>query len=175
MTPVAISAEFSLHGQSGPVEPPQLQRVRQIKADPTLVLGRRYSSLHKKNKHLPQLIESMMQSGADEGVSVSLAVQIADSMSLTLDQMREGARLLATHTAKQDIHPLAAETAGRVQTGSKLGLPTTKEHSSMLRQAFHGHCSRGTLERGHGCHVLHELTPSTVMFQPVLTCDGPVD
>lgn len=53
----------------------------------------------------------MMQSGADEGVAVSLAVQIADSMSVTLDQMREGARLLASQTAKQDTHPLTAETA----------------------------------------------------------------
>ena len=53
----------------------------------------------------------MMQSGADEGVAVSLAVQIADIMSLTLDQMREGARLLASQTAKQDTHPLTAETA----------------------------------------------------------------
>ena len=87
------------------------QRVRQIKADPTLVLGRRNSSLHKKNRHLPELIEPMMQSGADEGVAVSLAVQIADSMSLTLDQMREGARLLASQTAKQDTHPLTVETA----------------------------------------------------------------
>ena len=31
------------------------ERVKQIKADPSLVLGRRNSSLHKKNRHLPQL------------------------------------------------------------------------------------------------------------------------
>ena len=87
------------------------QRVRQIKADPTLVSGRRNSSLHKKNRHLPQLIETMIQSGASEAMAVNLAVQIADSMSLTLDQMREGAGLLASDTAKQDTHPLTAETS----------------------------------------------------------------
>ena len=43
-------------------------------------------------------------------MAVSLLVQIADSMSLTLDQMREGATLLAGHTAKQDYHTLTAET-----------------------------------------------------------------
>ncbi len=81
------------------------QRVRQIKADPTLVLSRRNSSLHKKNRHLPQLIESMMQSGADEGVAVSLPVQIADSMSLTLDQMREGLGCLPVkQQSKTHIH-----------------------------------------------------------------------
>jgi hypothetical protein len=86
------------------------ERVKQIKAEPTLVLGRRNSSLHKKNRHLPQLIESLMQLGATEVSAVSLLVHIAESMSLTLDQMREGARLLASQTAKQDHHTLTAET-----------------------------------------------------------------
>ncbi len=86
------------------------ERIKQIKADTTLVLGRRNSSLHKKNKHLPQLIESMIQLGANEAIAVNLAVQIADSMSLTLDQMREGARLIAIQTAKQENHTLTAET-----------------------------------------------------------------
>ena len=36
------------------------ERVKQIKADTTLVLARRNSSLHKKNRHLPQLIESLI-------------------------------------------------------------------------------------------------------------------
>ncbi|KAA6418902.1 MAG: hypothetical protein FRX49_11128 [Trebouxia sp. A1-2] len=71
------------------------ERVKQIKADTTLVLGRRNSSLHKKNRHLPQLIESMIQLGATEAMAVNLAVLIADDMSLTLDQIREGARLIA--------------------------------------------------------------------------------
>lgn len=42
-------------------------------------------------------------------MAVSLLVQVADSMSLTLDQMREGARLVADHTAEQDYHTLTAE------------------------------------------------------------------
>ncbi|DBB10546.1 TPA: hypothetical protein ACH3X3_002080 [Trebouxia sp. C0006] len=86
------------------------ERVKQIKADTTLVLGRRNSSLHKKNRHLPQLIESMIQLGATEAMAVNLAVLIADDMSLTLDQIREGARLIAGHTAKQEHHSLTAET-----------------------------------------------------------------
>ena len=86
------------------------ERVKQIKADTTLVLGRRNSSLHKKNRHLPQLIESMIQLGATEAMAVNLAIQIADDMSLTLDQIREGARLIAGHTAKQEHHSLTAET-----------------------------------------------------------------
>ncbi|DBA83106.1 TPA: hypothetical protein ACH3X2_006634 [Trebouxia sp. C0005] len=87
------------------------ERVKQIKAEPTLVLGRRNSSLHKKNRHLPQLIESLMHLGATDVSAVSLLVHIAESMSLTLDQMREGARLLASQTAKLDHHTLTAETA----------------------------------------------------------------
>ena len=86
------------------------ERVKQIKADTTLVLGRRNSSLHKKNRHLPQLIESLIQLGAAEAIAVSLVVQIAARLSLNLDQMREGARLLAGHTAKQEHHTLTAET-----------------------------------------------------------------
>lgn len=87
------------------------ERVRQIKAEPTPVLGRCKSSLHKKNRHLPQLIESMIVLGATEATAVNLLVQIAESMSLTLEQMREGARLLASHTAKQECCTLTAETA----------------------------------------------------------------
>ena len=86
------------------------ERVKQIKADPTLVLGRRNSGLHKKNRHLPQLIESMIQLGATAAMAVNLLTQIAESMSLTLDQMREGARLLAGNTAKQDHDTVTAET-----------------------------------------------------------------
>ena len=86
------------------------KRVTQIKAEPTLVLGRRNYSMHKKNRHLPQLIESMIVLGATEATAVNLLVQLAESMSLTLDQMREGARLLASHTAKQECCTLTAET-----------------------------------------------------------------
>ena len=86
------------------------ERVKQIKANTTLVLGKRNSSLHKKNRHLPQLIESLIQLGAAEAIAVNLVVQITDSLSLTLDQMREGARLLVGHTAKQEHHTLTAET-----------------------------------------------------------------
>ena len=86
------------------------ERVKQIKADPTLVLGVRNSNLHKKNRHLPQLIESMIQLGATAAMAVNLLTQIAESMSLTLDQMREGARLLADNTAKQDQDTITAET-----------------------------------------------------------------
>ena len=86
------------------------ERVKQIKADITLLLGKRNSSLHKKNRHLPQLIESLIQLGAAEAIAVTLVVHIANSLSLTLDQMREGARLLAGHTAKQEHHTLTAET-----------------------------------------------------------------
>ena len=86
------------------------KRVKQIKADPPLVLGKRNSSLHKKNRHLPQLIESMMQLGATAIMAINLLDHIAKSMSLTLDQMREGARLLAGNTAKQDQDTITAET-----------------------------------------------------------------
>ena len=87
------------------------ERVKQIKADNTLVMGRRNSHLHKKNRHLPQLIESMILAGASEATAVRLTVQMAEHMALTLDQMRVGARLLASHTAKQDHHALTADTS----------------------------------------------------------------
>ncbi len=87
------------------------ERVKKIKADNTLVMGRRNSHLHKKNRHLPQLIESMILAGASEATAVSLVVQMAEHMALTLDQMRVGARLLASHTAKQDHHALTADTS----------------------------------------------------------------
>ena len=88
------------------------ERVKKIKTDNTLVMGRRNSTQHRKNRHLPQLIESMILAGASEATAVSLVVQMAEHMALTLDQMRVGARLLATHTAKQDHHALTAETSG---------------------------------------------------------------
>jgi hypothetical protein len=48
------------------------ERVEQIKADTTQVLNRRNSSLHEKNRRLPQLIQSMIQLGATEAIAVSL-------------------------------------------------------------------------------------------------------
>ena len=69
------------------------ERVKKIKTDNTLVMGRRNSTQHRKNRHLPQLIESMILAGASEAIAVSLVVQMAEHMALTLDQMREGARL----------------------------------------------------------------------------------
>ena len=97
------------------------ERVRQIKAEPTLILGRRASSLHKKKRHLPQFSESQVQLGATEDSAVSLLVHIAGSICLSLDlclsvdQMREGARLLASHTAKRDHQALTAETTGTLE------------------------------------------------------------
>ncbi|DBA79242.1 TPA: hypothetical protein ACH3X1_009056 [Trebouxia sp. C0004] len=78
------------------------ERVKKIKTDNTQ---------HRKNRHLPQLIESMILAGASEATAVSLVVQMAEHMALTLDQMREGPRLLTSHTAKQDHHALTAETS----------------------------------------------------------------
>ena len=52
----------------------------------------------------------MILAGASEATAVSLVVHMAEHMALTLDQMREGARLLARHTVEQDHHALTAET-----------------------------------------------------------------
>ena len=66
------------------------ERVKQIKADKTTVMGRRNSTLHRKvgmpvwkDRHLPQLIESMILAGASEATAVSLVVQMADHMAFT--------------------------------------------------------------------------------------------
>ena len=84
----------AVYDASGSIEPNQLarsewrhgstttaERVKQIKAlaDTTLMLGRRNSSLHKKNRRLPQLVESLIQLGAAEATctAVRLVVQIA--------------------------------------------------------------------------------------------------
>ena len=48
------------------------ERVKQIKADTTLALNRRNSSLHEKSRHLPRLIQSMIQLGATEAIAISL-------------------------------------------------------------------------------------------------------
>ena len=94
----------------GPGEATIADRVSLIKADKSLAVGARNSSLHKKNRHLPQLIEMLVNLGATLLESVRLMTQIADHFDLTLDQMREGARLLNGKAAKPDCTALTAET-----------------------------------------------------------------
>ncbi len=53
----------------------------------------------------------MILAGASEATAVSLVVQMAEHMALTSDQMRVWARLVASHTAKQDHHALTADTS----------------------------------------------------------------
>jgi len=96
---------------SGPAGATIADRIRDIKADTSMAVGSRNSSLHKKNRHLPQLIESLIISGATAEEGISLMTQIAENYELTLDQVREGARLLAINTAKTDNDTLTAETA----------------------------------------------------------------
>ena len=91
-----------------------------LKSKLTLVLGRHKSSLHKKNRHLPQLIEAMIVLGSSEAMAVSLVVQIAESMSLTLDQMREG----------QDC--LLVPQRNRTFTHSQLRLPSLWDNTDRL-------------------------------------------
>ncbi|DBB05611.1 TPA: hypothetical protein ACH3X1_012231 [Trebouxia sp. C0004] len=94
----------------GPGEATIADRVSLIKADKSLAVGARNSSLHKKNRHLPQLIEMLVNLGATLLESIRLMTQIADHFDLTLDQMREGARLLNGKAAKPDCTALTAET-----------------------------------------------------------------
>ena len=53
----------------------------------------------------------MIKLGAGEQTAVSFTAEIAEHMSLTLDQMTEGARLIAGRTSTQDQHVFTAETA----------------------------------------------------------------
>ncbi len=85
-------------------------RVRQIKADSALGIGRRNSTLHKKNRHLPQLIEYLIKLGASPDTAVSSLTQIADCWQLSLGQMRQAARLINSKTAKGDDDALTPET-----------------------------------------------------------------
>ena len=66
--------------------------MRVIKADTSLAVGSRNSSLHKMNRRLPQLIESLINSGAAAEEGFSLMTKIAEHYELTLDQVREGAK-----------------------------------------------------------------------------------
>ncbi len=86
------------------------QRVLEIKAHKHMSLGRRNTHLHKKNRHLPQLIESLVSAGATAAQAVNLMTQIAQHFKLSLDQVREGSRLIAGRTAKTDSDILTAET-----------------------------------------------------------------
>ncbi len=73
-------------------------------------MGRRNVHLHKKNRHLPQLIESLIGTGATPIQAVHLLTHIAYHFQLTLDHMREGARLLSGKTAKGDSDRLTTQT-----------------------------------------------------------------
>ncbi len=79
---------------SGPAQTSIAQRVSEIKAHKHMSMGRRNVHLHQKNRHLPQLVESLINAGASSGDAVNLMTHIADHFQLTLDQMREGARMI---------------------------------------------------------------------------------
>ena len=86
------------------------ERFIDIKADKSLAVGRRNASLHKINGHLPEMIESLINLGAPEDAAVHQVSQIAQ-LQLSLQQMREGARLVQSNkTAKSDGDSLTAET-----------------------------------------------------------------
>jgi hypothetical protein len=95
---------------SGPAQTTLAQRVLEIKAHKHMSMGRRNVHLHKKNRHLPQLIESLISTGASPVQAVNLLTHIADHFHLTLDHLREGARLLSGKTAKGNNDRLTAET-----------------------------------------------------------------
>ncbi len=85
-------------------------RIREIKADKVLGVGRRNSTLHRNNRHLPELIEYLIKLGASPDIAVDLMSQIAECWQLSLGQMREGARLYNSITAKRDGDTLTPET-----------------------------------------------------------------
>ncbi len=94
--------------------------------------------MHKKNRH--ELIESLISAGATHVQVVNLLTHVADPFQLTLDQVREGARLLSGKTAKGDCDSLTAETTmtmghfraalgwayAQVQTGASEQQPSPK-------------------------------------------------
>ena len=96
---------------SGPAHSTIAQRVLVIKAHKHMSLGRRNTHLHKKNRHLPQLIESLVGAGASAAQAINLMTHIAQQLQLSLDQVREGSRLLAGKTAKSDSDSLIAESS----------------------------------------------------------------
>ena len=98
--------EWTCNGGSNTIE----DRIREIKADKGLCIGRRNSALHRNNRHLPQLIEHLIGLGTSPEVAVDLMSKIADSWQLSLGQMREGARLYSSRTAKRDEDTVTPET-----------------------------------------------------------------
>jgi len=99
--------EWTCNGGSKTID----ERFREIKADKGLGVGRRNSALHRNNRHLPQLIEYLIDLGTSPEVAVDLMSQIADSWQLSLGQMREGARLYSSRTSKRDEDTVTPETA----------------------------------------------------------------
>ena len=99
--------EWTCNGGSNTIE----DRIREIKADKGLCIGRRNSALHRNNRHLPQLIEHLIGLGTSPEVAVDLMSKIAASWQLSLGQMREGARLYSSRTAKRDEDTVTPETA----------------------------------------------------------------
>ena len=95
---------------SGPAHRTIARRVLDIKAHRHMSLGERNSNLHKKNRHLPQLNEFLVGYGATADQAVNLMTQIAEHFRLSLDQIREGSRLLAGKTAKTDSDTVTAES-----------------------------------------------------------------
>jgi hypothetical protein len=76
-------------------------------------MGKRNTSLHSLNRkcrHLPQLIEPLINAIATAAEAANLMPHVVDHFQLSLDQMREGARFLACRIAKGDSDSLTAET-----------------------------------------------------------------
>jgi len=99
--------EWTCNGGSNTIE----DRIREIKADRGLCIGRRNSALHRNNRHLPHLIEYLIDLGTSPEVAVDLLSQMADSWQLSLGQMREGARLYSSKTSKRDEDTVTPDTA----------------------------------------------------------------
>ena len=131
-------------------------RIRGIKADTSLAVGSRNSSLHKKKRHLPQLIESLIYSGATAEEAVSLMTQVAEHYELTLDQVREGARLLAIKTGKTDDDTLTAETAVTVgQFKQGISWVHCQVQASRQQQCLTVNEAEAHLSGSSGHHCLH--------------------
>jgi len=125
---------------SGPTHSTITQRVLEIKAHKHMSLGRRNTHLHKKNRHLPQLIESLVGAGASAAQAVNLMTHIAQHFQLSLDQLREGSRLLVGKTAKTDSNTLTAAspvTLGDFKTAvgwAYAQVALLQAHSSLMSQ-----------------------------------------
>ncbi len=128
---------------SGPAHTTIAQRVLEIKAHKHMSMGRRNVHLHKKNRHLPQLIESLIGTGATPVQAVNLLTHFADHFQLTLDQMREGTRLLSGKTAKGNSDRLTAETTMTLgQFKAALGWAYAQVTPRAVTGNLQGHCSQ---------------------------------